>query len=130
MRDNENPVLGERMSSRSTFRRVAPLVCIILSSCLMVAPRSGGTKFDESFVDGIQKGRTTTAELQQKLGKPLSVTRTSGGSETWTYSGWEGKPATIGSGYERMRTRVLTLTIRNGVVSDYSLTESDSGPRR
>ena len=115
---------------RSVIRSAGlPLAALTLCAACLVTPSRGGTRFDEPFVASIQKGKTTGEEVRTKLGAPASVTRESSGSEKWTYMGWEGKPAAFGGGYDRMRSRMLTIALRNGVVTEYSFTESQTGAR-
>lgn len=104
------------------------IATLLGTGCLSVTPRRGGVKIEESFVQSISKGSTTGESVRSKLGAPQSITRAANGTETWTYTGWEGRPATIGYGYDRMRSRSLSLTIRNGVVVDYMYSTSDSRP--
>lgn len=102
---------------------VFPLV-LAFGACISVAPRRGGVDIDPAFVQTIQKGTTTATALRARLGEPQTISKSSSGTESWTYTGWEGRPATFGAGYDRMRTRTLTLTIRDGVVVDYSYSTS------
>lgn len=111
------------MIARRIVLTVCPLV-LALDSCISTTPRRGGADLAPAFVQTIQKGTTTATALRAKLGEPQTLSRSSSGTESWRYTGWEGRPATFGARYDRMRTRTLMLTIRDGVVMDYSYSTS------
>jgi hypothetical protein len=82
-------------------------------------PTSSGRPIDSDFVQAIQKGKTTMADVKAKLGEPASVT-TSPDGVTWSYMHWEGKPAVFGQTYSKSSTKMLTIQFKGGKVSDYT----------
>jgi outer membrane protein assembly factor BamE (lipoprotein component of BamABCDE complex) len=107
-----------------------PLVFLALmavTGCVSIAPRAGGTSIAPEFVSTLVRGKTTADELRARLGPPTTVSRSATGSEMWFYSGWRGRPATFGSGYDRVQTSSLQVTLRAGILTDFTFSQSDSG---
>ena len=129
MNDNNHHSVCLRMQRVRHFTMTVVFSFGLLTGCISMTPTHGGTRLDPAFISSIRKGRTNASAIRAKLGPPQSVITQSSGSESWTYAGWEGKPATFGDGYDRARSSTLILTIRKGVVVEYTFTRSDSGTR-
>lgn len=107
------------------LRRKAVLMVTALfaTACISFTPTSGGTPIDETWVQKIEKGKTTMDDVRTRMGKPASLSR-SPDYEVWTYQHWEGKPAVIGEGYRSMTTQSLVIRFKDGKVVDYSLSSA------
>jgi outer membrane protein assembly factor BamE (lipoprotein component of BamABCDE complex) len=103
-------------ASRIAF---ALVFMVSLNACITRMPTSSGRPINSEFVSGIEKGKTTMAEVRAALGDPASVT-TSPDAEVWTYMHWEGKVATFGATYSSSSTKMLTIQFKKGKVADYS----------
>lgn len=61
------------------------LLAITLGACATKL----GLDFDDAYARQITPGQTTKADVRNKLGRPLIVTKVSG-DDVWTYSYYEG----------------------------------------
>jgi outer membrane protein assembly factor BamE (lipoprotein component of BamABCDE complex) len=86
-------------------------------------PTSSGRPINASFVQSIQRGKTTADEVRKALGEPATVT-TSPDGFVWSYSHWEGKPAVFGATYSSTNTTQLIIEFKNGKVADYQYSTS------
>jgi outer membrane protein assembly factor BamE (lipoprotein component of BamABCDE complex) len=86
-------------------------------------PTSAGRSIDSTFVQSIQRGRTTADEVRKALGEPASIT-TSPDGFVWSYTHWEGKPAVFGATYSSSSTTQLVVQFKNGKVVDYQYSTS------
>lgn len=108
-----------------TMRYRTALLLVLLTGCAYAMPTKYGRPIDPEFVKSIEKGKTTTEDVQKALGKPMSTTESSGNKQQWTYMAWRGKPAMIGQSYSKSETQTLTISFENNTVSEYSFSKSN-----
>lgn len=106
---------------------VATVLAIALSACATKL----GRNFDDVYAQQIKPGETTKAEVRQKLGGPVLLSR-SGDEETWTYAYYVGRnlaledfnlfrevdPETQGQGSQKR----LVVTFKGDVVKNSKFT--------
>jgi outer membrane protein assembly factor BamE (lipoprotein component of BamABCDE complex) len=101
----------------------------LFNGCITAMPTSSGRPINTEFVDSIEKGKTTMAQVRAALGEPAS-TSTSPDAVIWSYMHWEGKPSVIGATYSKSTTRTLTVQFKNGKVADYTFSTTKAGEAR
>lgn len=109
------------------------IIAALLSICL-VGCASYGTKIDAGYAATIKEGVTTEAEVLENLGKPISLTRNGDGTKSlvYMYIRSQAKAATfipiVGAfaGGADTETQTLMVTIENGIVKKWSMTEGAS----
>ncbi len=100
-------------------------IAVFLASCAT----SMGRKFDTSYVNKIERGVTTKADVRKNIGEPGSVTFTSHG-ENWSYHYSPGinvidiYAAQLGGDGLSASTSTLAVTFKGDVVSDYTFSKS------
>ena len=102
------------------------LIALLLTGC---ASGRYGRELDPSFVQQIERGKTTKAEIRRQLGEPLTVT-TSPQGEMWrySYSGglayWDMMAAGLTGSLDPASVKVQNLTIifEGDLVKDFSFT--------
>lgn len=94
---------------------------IILAAC---ATTSVGTDFDMNKVNQIKKGVTTQADVIAMFGKPSTTSNTSNGVSVLGYSHVVSRGNALGHGSSKIK--ILTITLDNGIVKDYSQTENST----
>lgn len=106
------------------------MICVLLLfACRHTATVRHGRDFNAAFADSIEKGKTPASELVRWWGDPQTKTKASG-KDFWTWSYLRSTAST--RTYSRTTTsevdqKRLTATIENGIVVDYSYTESTGG---
>jgi hypothetical protein len=92
-----------------------------------------GRPFDISKVSQIAKGKTTAAELRAWMGEPYSKSVNSDGTEHWLWLHAVGKShaqsyvVSVKVKTESVGKR-LNVTLRDGIVDDYSYTDGPLHP--
>lgn len=105
----------------------ALLMALALALMAGCSTPSQGTKFDDSFVAKIQRGKTTKAEVRQGLGEPASVSKTAEG-DVWTYQYsdgggyWNMVGAAYGLTSQKINMQMLTVVFNGDRVKDYTHT--------
>ncbi len=104
----------------------------LLAGCA-TATSTYGTDFSSDNVSKIVKGKTTEAELVTLFGEPYSKTKGAPGQESWmwTYSEAESHGTTwmFGSSQKTTSyTKTLYVTLKHGVVTEYSLSTQGTPP--
>jgi outer membrane protein assembly factor BamE (lipoprotein component of BamABCDE complex) len=104
----------------------------LLAGCA-TATSTYGTDFSTDNVSKIVKGKTTAAQLVTLFGEPYSKTPGAPGQESWmwTYSEAESHGSTwlIGSSQKTTSyTKTLYITLKNGMVTNYSLSTQGTPP--
>ena len=82
------------------------------------------------------KNTTTTEEVAAKLGNPSTTTASASGVESWIYTYTESNAAQIsgdglfgGTSYTAdVNVKMLTITFKNGILSDFYFNQSSSTP--
>jgi len=101
------------------------MVAVFLSSCAM----SRGKNFDSLYVDKIERGVTTKADIRKNIGEPHSVTVSSFG-DSWSYQYLRGPNLIqiygnmLGADNSGGENKSLTIIFSGNVVKDYTLSES------
>lgn len=110
-----------------------PLTALILlfaSGCASV-----GTSFDATHVESIQVNRTTRAELESGIGKPMSIGFSGDGKKTatWMYTRAKSRPQNfipiIGwflGGVDTETKQLMVVFNSDNTVADYNFNDSDS----
>lgn len=110
---------------------LAVLAAVMLTGCAALegpAASDTGRPFDDAYVQKIQKGTTTMAQIRQNIGEPWQ-TNTTSGHETWTYhysnAYANAYTRAISAGLYRKEpiNRMLVITFAAGKVVDYSYTK-------
>jgi hypothetical protein len=87
---------------------------------------SGKTETMASFEEFVKKGVTTKEQLIEKYGDPSASTKASMGMEVLTFAEkapfWESGTSSLFMG--RQKVRYIVVTLSNGVVEDYTISES------
>lgn len=99
---------------------------------------SSGTNYDSTKVSQIRKGETTEAQLVQMFGDPGQRTVDSNGDTVlmWQYNEARANAASFVPGWSAFgggtntNNKMLRVTLKNGIVSDFSSTEGSGGVRR
>jgi len=116
----------------SVFNDFIMALCVVLliTGCAAIEPSgkiSGATTTIPEIIPQIEKGVTTKQELISKLGEPSTTMTDSEGNEILMFS----ERAPIGEGGVwgflnpgRSKIRILNVTIRNGIVTDFSSMET------
>jgi hypothetical protein len=103
------------------------LLSVVFAALVGCASRTitSGREFDVAKIGEIKKSVTTSDELEDLLGKPLTKTVQSADEVTWNYS-WKKGTATTTRGSDgpvvtsQGDRKTLEVRIRNGVVENYS----------
>lgn len=107
---------------------IAAIVFVSLTACA-----SYGTKVDQNQLSQFVKGKTTYAEVVQKLGKPTQVMNNSDGTRIvhYTHGTSQANAASyipivgaFAGGYTSETTTVMFRFDQNSVLVDYSTSES------
>lgn len=107
-------------------RFFAVLFCAgVLASGLVACSSTMGRKFDTAHVSDIRKGVTTKQEVIRLFGSPTSTQRIADGRELLTYYYLKGKVKGIFSYKTESESQTLQVTIRDGIVSDFSYAEGN-----
>ena len=103
-------------------------ITTVLSACANIQS-AHGTKIERSQVDFIQKGVTTRTEVEEKLGKPTTVTIAGNGGRVAMYSYYEMNVGNVSFGLAKMRTIQGSLQViysKDNVVMDYKHNQRNS----
>lgn len=100
---------------------IIAMLSIVLAAC---ATTNVGTDFDMTKVSLIQKGQTTQTDVIAMFGKPTTVSNTSNGMSILGYSHVKSHGNALGQGSSTVK--ILTITLENGIVKDYSQTENSA----
>lgn len=97
------------------------IVALFIISC---ATSIVGRDFNLVDVDKLEEGKTTTSEVMQIFGQPMSKTVTSEGIEVWIYI----HSKASGSIYTEIKSKVksMSITFKDGVVSSFTRSETFS----
>ena len=107
---------------------IVALTIVVLVSASGCASTAQGRKFDDSYVAQIKKGSTTKAQIREKLGEPVSTSKTSD-METWTYSYSDAygrgyvQAATFGLVKQKSDDQMLIVVFKGDVVVEYTYTK-------
>ena len=118
-KSNDNP----RM--KTIERLFVLLVLAALAGCSTGTTKTTGREFNTAKIQDIRKGVTTSNELVQLLGQPLSKTMESANVALWEYS-WKKSTsrAATSSGEGVIETdgdqKTLAVLIKDGVVVNYA----------
>jgi hypothetical protein len=104
---------------------------------LAVGCASSGTNYDSTKVSDIKKGVTTEAQLVQMFGDPEQTTTNSEGDTIlmWRYNEARANAASFVPGWSifgggtNTSNKMLRVTLKSGIVSDFSATEGTGGAR-
>jgi len=118
---------------------IASVLVIAVFLLNLTACVSTGRQFDESSVPSIKKGITTKKDIISMFGEPTSKTSSSD-SESWLYQYSSGNPTaggmtktilTMGLLMPDIETemKMLSISFKNDLVIDYSLTTSKEGTK-
>lgn len=106
-------------------------IALILSlSACATSTATSGRDFSSANVQQIEKGETTTQDLQRLFGQPFSKTVINKDQEKWIYM-FSNTSATATSYVFSMKVdttgsyKTLDVLIENGVVVNHTFTESD-----
>ncbi len=112
------------------------LICLTLSFFL-TACASVGNKIDRTYVDRIEKGVTTEAEIRGQLGNPMSVGVNANGEKIMTYMhvASKARPESfipiaglfVGGADSETTMFIITLDSDTGVVKDWNYSQSNTG---
>ncbi|GFD85066.1 lipoprotein [Alteromonas sp. KUL150] len=112
------------------------LICLALSFFL-TACASVGNKIDRTYVDRIEKGVTTEAEIRGQLGNPMSVGVNANGEKIMTYMhvASKARPESfipiaglfVGGADSETTMFIITLDSDTGVVKDWNYSQSNTG---
>ena len=99
---------------------------------------SSGRNYDATQVSSIKKGQTTEADLIQTFGEPQERATDAEGNQRliWSYTHVHANGASYipiygaFAGGSEGTTKTLTVTVKDGVVTDYQSTEGATGARR
>jgi len=94
-------------------------ICMLTSlSVFILACASAGSRFDDTKIQQIEKGKTTQGEVRQLLGEPSGKGVNADGSVKWQY--YYSKSSVIGGA----STKIFEITFdKNGIVREYSYQE-------
>lgn len=104
---------------------------IMLSACASFTPHTmeHGTKIERAQVAFITKGKTTRAEVEERLGQPNSVNLVGGGKRVAMYSYYATTAPMLAFGAAKVSTERNSLQVnynQQGIVEDYEYSESNS----
>ena len=105
---------------------LAGLTCagMALSACLSTPAYQLRDVTYQDVEQALIKGRTTQAEVQERFGKPTSVSHFNG-QETWTYNLTQIDPLSVAVGAGKYRN--LTVMFTGNVVKDFSYQSGGQG---
>ena len=99
------------------------LLVLLCASILLCGCHNSGTNVDKFDNLHIEPNQTTEADLRKQLGDPQSEGVHNGDRQLiWTGSTFRGF-----GGWGRHAAKHLNVTIRNGVVTDYQVFDSEKG---
>lgn len=105
---------------------------LILSGCTYTAVNETGNAIDSNKVALIVKGKTTESEISSMFGQPLTKTVISETDTKWIYQHIVSKAsaqAYTGKTNSSLTNEVLDILFRNGVVVNFSFSQSESNPK-
>jgi len=97
---------------------------------LIACATSVGQKFDTSYVQRIERDKTTKADVIQNIGKPYSVTTSSQG-EMWLYRYAEGQDVVgsvlfaYGAKSAKQKMNMLMIQFEGNYVKDFTYTQQE-----
>ena len=123
--------MPKRRKNMKSIALVAVVVAsLVVFGCIQILPPSSmGRDFPGENVSKIVRGKTTDKDLIQMFGEPLSKTVISETEKSWTYTYASGT-TTIVRHFTSIETRYkgdhkkLVILLKNGVVTDFTFTES------
>lgn len=107
------------------------MFALILSGCTYTAVNETGSVIDPNKVDLIVKGKTTESEISSMFGKPFTKTVISETDTKWIYQhivSRASSQAYTGKTNSSLNSEVLDILFRNGVVVNFSFSQSESNP--
>jgi len=118
---------------KHTSRFVTFLMLMLVAGCTLAFDHNiynDGFDFPSENVKRITKGKTTTDDLIQLFGGPLSKSDVSEDEEIWGYS-YSSGIRIVENGFftdsvqDTHHRKALSIRIKNGTVVDYTYTESN-----
>lgn len=104
---------------------------LFLSGCTYTAVNETGSVIDPNKVALIVKGKTTESEISSMFGKPFTKTVISETDTKWIYQHIVSRAsaqAYTGKTNSSLNSEVLDILFRNGVVVNFSFSQSESNP--
>lgn len=106
-------------------------MAIFLSACTYTATNETGSPIDQNKVLLIQKGKTTEQEIKSMFGEPMTKVVINDTDTKWIYQhiiSTASSQMYTGKTNQTLNNSILDILFRNGVVVNFSNTDSTSNP--